>query len=237
MRLNKFIATHTNFSRRKADELISKGVITINDKKVDKLGTQIDPQKDIVKINNNKVSATQNFIYIALNKPAGMVTTREDEFGRKIVTDLIPKNLNLKPAGRLDFESEGLLLFSNDGDFIFRVTHPRFEHEKEYFVTIKGILKNKDKEKLEKGLNLKNIKTSPAKIKIIKEISVKNSQETLANIIIHEGKKRQIRNMFACLGYPVKYLQRIRIGNVVLGDLKKGQFRNLTEKEIKCFLA
>ena len=228
MRLNKFISAHTQYSRRKADELIEAGKICINNKKISELGTQIDPEKDIITVENIKIEPQSEKIYIALNKPAGYVTTRKDEFNRKTVMDLLPEIPNLKPVGRLDKDSEGLLLFSNDGDFINLITHPKFKCKKEYFVEIKGKLKQQKKEMLEKGIILEGKKTAPTKIKI-KEIT---SKKTTLTIELHEGRKRQIRKMFALIRHHVEYLQRIRIGKIKLGSLKIGKHKNLTKAEV-----
>lgn len=228
MRINKFIAGSTSFSRRKADELIMQGKVFLNEKRVQNLGINIDPLKDIIKISEKNINPKNKNIYLALNKPAGYVSTRSDELNRQTVMDLIPKNMNLKPVGRLDLETEGLLLFSNDGEFINRFTHPKFECEKEYFVKIKGELTMAEKQKLESGIIFDSKQTSKAKIVIIKS----SKKETFLRIVIHEGRKRQIRKMFDYISHPVKYLQRIRIGKIQLGQLEKGKFRLLTQKEI-----
>jgi 23S rRNA pseudouridine2605 synthase len=228
MRINKFIAENTQFSRRKADELIQKGKVFLNNKLLKNLGVDIDPDKDIVKIDNKTITANSKKIYLALNKPAGYVTTRDDEFNRKTVMDLLPKIQNLKPVGRLDYDTEGLILISNDGDFINRHTHPRYECEKEYEAITNGFISSQEKQKLESGIFMDNIKTSPAKITIIKQSKL----ETFLRITIHEGRNRQIRKMFDSLNHPVKYLKRIRVGTIKLGDLKKGSYRPLTKQEI-----
>lgn len=230
MRINKFIATYSQFSRRKADELIQQGFVLLNNKQVQTLGIDIDPEKDIVKIDNKIISPqlkSGNF-YLALYKPTGYLTTRSDEFGRKTVMDLLPKNQNLKPVGRLDYATEGLVLISNDGEFINRYTHPRYECEKEYLSTIYGELTPEEKQKTEKGIMIEGKKTAPSKI-IIEKTS---KDETVLRITIHEGRNRQIRKMFDSLNHPVKYLKRIRIGKIVLGNLEKGSYRPLTKEEI-----
>lgn len=227
LRLNKFISSNSSYSRRKADELIQAGKVLINNEKA-VLGTQIDPAKDKVSINGKVISSQTEKIYLVLNKPDNYVTTRSDDLGRKTVMSLVPNIPNLKPVGRLDKNSEGLLLFSNDGDFINKYTHPKFECEKEYYVKIKGLLSDQEIKRLENGILIDNKKTYPAEIKIIQ---ITKSQTTLT-IKIHEGRNRQIRNMFASLGHDVKYLQRIQIGKILLGSLEKGKYRTLTSKEI-----
>lgn len=227
MRLNKFLATSTDYSRRKADELIANGKVKINGKTAE-LGTDIDPAKDQITINGQPITQKTEKIYIALNKPAGYVTTRKDEFDRKTVMELVPKDQNLKPVGRLDLNTEGLLLLSNDGDFINSLLHPSFECEKEYQAKITGIFSEKDKKALEKGLIIDAYQTAPAKIQILN----RKENETFLRIVIHEGRNRQIRKMFAQVRCDVKYLQRIRIGKIKLGDLPVGHYRPLTPEEI-----
>lgn len=232
MRINKAIASFTEFSRRKADELIENGDVFLNGKIVKELGIQIDPEKDQLKVRGKIITAKkEEKIYIALNKPKGYITTRDDELGRETVMSLVPQNKNLKPIGRLDLDTEGLLIFSNDGEFINRLTHPRFECEKKYFAQIAGALSEVEKDQLEKGIKIENRKTAPAKIIIIE----KTPRQTVLTITIHEGRKRQIRKMFSYLEHPVKYLQRIAIGKIYLGNLKKGQYRFLTQKEINAY--
>ena len=228
MRINKFIASNSKFSRRKADELISQGSVKINGKIVKELGAKINESEDKVEVNNIPIKSKEEKVYIALNKPSGYISTRNDEKDRMTVMELLPGYKTLKPAGRLDKDTEGLLIFSNDGEFINRLTHPKFECEKEYFAKIKGKLENTNKEKLEKGITIEKVQTSPAKIMILKQ----SSNETSLRITIHEGRKRQIRKMFAKVNHPVKYLQRIRISKIQLGALKKGKFRHLTKKEL-----
>ncbi len=227
MRLNKFIATNTEYSRRKADELIESGVVKVNNKSP-QLGTEIDPEKDIISIHGKKVNPENEKIYIALNKPTGYVTTRKDEFDRKTVMELVPENQNLKPVGRLDQNTEGLLLLSNDGDFINKLLHPRFECEKEYQAKITGTFTKNDQSNIEKGVLVDGRITAPAQITIIRQ----SEKETFLRIVIHEGRNRQIRKMFAQIHCHVKYLQRIRIGEIKLGDLELGHFRPLTPEEI-----
>jgi 23S rRNA pseudouridine2605 synthase len=229
MRINKFIALNSEFSRRKADELIKKGKVFLNGHILKELGKDIDPEKDKITIEHPAMEEYQiinkkyQHIYIVLNKPIGFITTRKDEHGRKTVMDLVPKNQNLKPVGRLDSDTEGLLILTNDGEYINKHTHPKFECEKEYFCKINGLLTDDEKQKLQNGIIIHNKKTSKAKIVIVSRIKT----ETTLKITIHEGRNRQIRKMFAFINLPVKYLQRIRIGEVSLGKLPIGRYRLL----------
>jgi 23S rRNA pseudouridine2605 synthase len=226
-RLNKFIAENTEFSRRKADELIKRGKVSVNGQ-IAELGTRVDPDNDQVVLNGTTISTGIPLTYVALNKPAGYISTRKDEEDRKTVMELVPKGKNLKLVGRLDKDTEGLLLLSNDGDFINRVTHPSFECEKEYYALVKGKLKNSSKKELENGVVIEERKTAKAKIHILKA----TNEETSLKITIHEGRKRQIRKMFDHTHNPVKYLQRVRIGSIKLGSITKGKYRLLSKAEI-----
>lgn len=229
MRLNKFIAENSKYSRRKADILIKDRMVLINGKTADSLGIQIDPEKDKIEINGEKITQhKEEKVYFALNKPMGFITTREDRHAKRTVMELLPPIDNLKPVGRLDRETEGLLLFTNDGDFILKHTHPRYECKKKYHVIIDGFLTDEEKKKLEEGVMLEEKKTYPAKIQGIR----RDKNETELEIEIHEGRNRQIRNMFAMFRHNVKYLQRIETGTIKLGDLKLGKFRKLTKEEI-----
>ncbi len=229
MRLNKFIAENSKYSRRKADILIKDRLVIINGKTADSLGIQIDPEKDKIEINGEEITQhKEEKVYFALNKPMGFITTREDRHAKRTVMELLPPIDNLKPVGRLDRETEGLLLFTNDGDFILKHTHPRYECKKKYRVIIQGFLTDAEKEHLEEGVMLEGKKTYPAKIQGIS----RDKDETELEIEIHEGRNRQVRNMFAMFRHNVKYLQRIETGTIKLGDLKLGKFRKLTKEEI-----
>ncbi len=179
-----------------------------------------------------KLKAEQT-VYLMLNKPEGLLCTTSDERGRRTILDILPekyRHLRLYPVGRLDMDSTGLLVLTNDGSLTYRLTHPKFEHEKEYLVQIEGILKPPEKQTLERGVRLEDGITAPAKIKEIR------SKPFNYSLNIHEGKKRQIRRMFAHLGYRVLALKRIRMGSLVLGYLNEGQVRELTVREVKALL-
>jgi len=228
MRLQKFIAANSGYSRRKAEDLISNCEVKINGKTQNKLGIIINPEKDKIQVKGVLIKPNTKKIYIALNKPAGYTSTKKDSHAEKTVMDLIPFP-NINPVGRLDKDTTGLLLLSNDGDFAYKITHPKFEHEKEYIVHLQNNLQLKDKNILEQGVILNGKKTSKCKIKKGKSIK---PNDFVCNIIIHEGRKRQIRRMFEEVGNKVIYLKRIRIGKINLGNLEEGKFRILKPEEI-----
>ncbi|MFC1600357.1 pseudouridine synthase [Patescibacteria group bacterium] len=215
MRIQRFIALNSAYSRRTAEKLIDEGSVKLNGKIVTEQGVKVEPG-DSVKVNNKLIQAAKETVTIMLNKPAGYVTTKKDELDRKTVMDLIPYK-DLVPVGRLDKDTEGLLLFTNDGDLAYNLTHPKFEHEKEYEVRLRDPLSIEDKEKLEQGVRFDGRRTAPSRITKLK------GKE--CNITIHEGRKRQIRRMFEVVGNKVIYLKRIRIGKVKLGNLQKGNFK------------
>lgn len=224
MRLQKYIASCTSYSRRKAEALIEQGRVTVNGKPIKRQGVTINPNDDRVHLDGNLLEQNQETRYIMLNKPSGYVSTKHDPHAKKTVMDLVPYP-NLYPVGRLDKDTEGLLLLTNDGDFAYRVTHPKFEHEKEYKVVLHHPLSQEDIQTLEQGITLKDGKTAPCAIR-----SLKNNT-TSYTITIHEGKNRQIRRMFEEIQNHVIYLQRIRIGTLLLGDLKKGDYKQLSTKD------
>src|SRR3989338_10543206 len=227
-RLQKFLSRAGVASRRHAEDMITNGRVKVNGKVVTKLGTKVDPGRDKVEVSGKVVSPPEDLVYLVLNKPAGYVTSRRDSYGRKTVYDLLPAALPPKiwSVGRLDYETEGLLIFTNDGELTQALTHPSFEHAKEYEAALDRKLTSKDQKLLEKGVNINGFLTSPAKVKILAERQVA--------IVIHEGHKRQGRRMFAVLGYLVQKLVRIRIGKLKLADLKlgAGQSRTIAKNDI-----
>jgi len=229
--LLKFLTEAAGQSRRKMSDAIKQGRVQVNRKIAEDFRQPIDPTKDSITLDSNKVQPPKHkMVYLMLNKPAGIVTTSADEYDRKTVIDILPdqyNNLRLHAIGRLDMDSIGLLLLTNDGALTYRLTHPKFEHPKEYYVNIKGYLKSAEKIRLENGMRLEDGKTHPAKIK-----TVRGSPDYNYSLTIHEGRKRQIRRMFETLGHPVQALKRVRMGNLQLGDLPEGEVRELTQDEI-----
>ncbi len=229
MRLQKYIALCGIASRRKAEELISGGAVFVNQVCVQTPGVKIDPSKDKVTVNGKPITIQEQSVYIMLNKPRGYVSTVSDNFGRKTVLDLIPQTLGrLYPVGRLDYDSEGLILLTNDGDFTYRLTHPSHEVTKTYRVTVNGKVSNSAFDRLRRGVMIDGRKTRPA---TIKQIVFKEPYTTFF-ITIHEGRNRQVRKMCDAVGYPVVALCRVAEGVLELGSLAKGAWRHLTPKEI-----
>jgi 23S rRNA pseudouridine2605 synthase len=226
VRLQKHLADCGVASRRRAEQLITSGVITVNGELVTKLGTKIDPLKDKVEIAGRPVKAKEPKIYIKLNKPRGFVSSCRKHPGEKTILDLV-KDLpyRLYPVGRLDKDSEGLMLLTNDGELANRLMHPRYEHEKEYLVNVELRITNDKLRNFQSGIVLDGKKTLPAKVKLI--------DPTTFSITLKEGKKRQIRKMVEAAGNWVANLKRIRIRNIKLNDLAPGQYALLNQSEIK----
>lgn len=229
MRLNKYIAKAGIASRRKADELIKAGLVTINGEKFTRPG-YIVSEGDEVKVNGKRIVAGTEYIYIILNKPKGYITSAKDQFDRLTVMDLVEElGVRLFPIGRLDYNTKGLLLMTNDGDFAQSLSHPKYMVEKTYRVLVSGQLSDKKLATLHKGVDIGGYITAPAKVKLIKQME----KSTLVEITITEGKNRQVRKMFAVLGNRVRELERIAVGDLRLGHLKEGHYRKLTKEEIE----
>ncbi len=230
-RLQKYLANCGIASRRKCEELILQGKVSVNGKVVTELGTKINPQKDKIEFNGKTVKNEENKIYILLNKPIGYVTTVKEQFGRDKVTDLVKVKERLVPVGRLDMYTSGAIILTNDGDFVYKVTHPKNEVTKTYTVTLKGQVSNEEIEKLRSGVILDDgFITSPAKVKKIMED--KESNKTRLEIVIHEGKNREVRRMCEAIDKKVLALHRSKIGKITLEGLTIGKWRHLTENEV-----
>lgn len=234
IRLQKFLAEAGIASRRKAEEYIMQGRVKVNNKVVSELGTKIIPDKDIILFDDNEVKNKTKNVYILLNKPIGYVTTAKDQFNRDTVLDLVKVKERLVPVGRLDMYTSGALLLSNDGDFVYKITHPKHEIDKTYTVTLIGIATNEEVESLRQGVKIDDYVTKPAKVKILKTDVEKNISRL--EITIHEGKNRQVRKMCEAIGKKVKALHRSKIGNISVKDLKIGQWKYLNEKEVDYLL-
>ena len=237
MRLQKFLSSAGIASRRKCEELILEGKVFVNGNTVTELGTKVNPDTDEVIYNGKKVELPEEkHVYILLNKPIGYVTTANDQFGRDTVLDLVKKvNKRIVPVGRLDMFTSGALILTDDGDFVYKVTHPKHEITKTYTVTVRGIVEESDVQKLRDGVIIdEDYTTKPAEAKIIKIDKEKN--QSRMEIKIHEGKNRQIRKMCEAIGRKVLALHRTKIGNIGVKDLKIGTWRYLNDKEVKSIL-
>ena len=228
-RLQKIIAHAGICSRRKAEVYIANGRVAINGKTITRPGVKVDPEKATITV-DGKTIQREKAVYILLNKPVGYVTTMDDPQGRPIVTDLLPNMDNrVFPVGRLDLDSEGALLLTNDGNLANRVLHPRNEVNKTYEALVRGIPKPENLRRLEQGIELEGLKTWPAKLRVLRKIK----GTALIEVVIHEGKKRQVRKMFQAIGYPVLRLKRTAYGKLKLGSLEPGKHRYLTQKDLK----
>ena len=230
-RLQKFLANSGIASRRKCEEYILKGKVSVNGKIVDELGTKINPDKDVVKYNGKIVKKTDKKVYILLSKPIDYVTTVKDQFDRQTVLDLIDIPEKVVPVGRLDMYTSGALLLTNDGDFVYKVTHPKYEIEKTYTVTIRGIATQDDVKKLENGVKIDDYVSGKAKVKILKTDEEKNFSRL--QITIHEGKNREVRKMCEAIDKKVLALHRRRIGNLDVKNIEIGKWRYLNKKEVE----
>ena len=233
-RLQKYLAECGVASRRKCEELILQGKVKVNNQIVTELGVKVNPEKDIVKFEDKEVKPTSKMVYILLNKPIGYVTTADDQFGRDTVLDLVKVKERIVPVGRLDMYTSGALILTNDGDFVYKVTHPKHEIEKTYTVTVKGIIKNEEVEQLRKGVKIDDYITKPAKVKILKTDTEKNISRL--EIVIHEGKNRQVRKMCELVGHKVLALHRSKIAGIGVKDIPLGKWRFMKEKEIRKIL-
>ena len=231
-RLQKYLANNGIASRRKCEKLILQGKIEVNGKIIKELGAKVT-ENDIIKYNGKIVEMQKEKIYILLNKPIGYVTTLKDQFKRNTVLDLVKVKNRIVPVGRLDMYTSGALILTNDGEFVNKLTHPKNEIEKTYNVTIGGIVTKEDIEKLRQGIKIDDeYITKPAKAKILKIDKKKNISKI--QIIIHEGKNRQVRKMCNAINKKVIALHRSKIGNIDVKDLKLGEWRYLNKSEILC---
>lgn len=228
VRLNKFLATAGIASRRKADELIEEGTIRVNGKVVTSLGTKIDPARDKVFYQEKQVVLLDEPIYLVFNKPKDCITTASDERGRATVMDYLRLKQRIYPIGRLDRNTTGVLLMTNDGDFANRLMHPKHEVKKAYKVGLDAPLTSAHAEQLANGIRLSDGKTEPAEV-----YSIPGGKNKLIGIVIHEGKNRQVHRMFEALGYQVEKLDRVAYADITYEGLKRGGWRHLTKSEIR----
>ena len=228
MRLNKFIS-HSGFtSRRKADELIFQGKVRINNKVEKNPGYRVDLKSDNVTILGKEIKLEEKLIYIMLNKPVEVIASADDQFNRKTVVDMVDLKERIYPVGRLDYDSKGLIILTNDGDLTYKLTHPKHEVYKKYMVKVNKVLSSKEVDFLASGLEIDGYKTNKAIIEVVN----KSKGNTNMYISIDEGRNRQIRKMFESIDAEVITLKRVSVGKLLLGNLKEGNWRYLTKKEI-----
>ena len=228
-RLQKFIANSGYTSRRKAEELIKEGKVIVNGETITNLGHKVDSNDEVV-IDGMRIEK-ENKVYYLLNKPRGYVSSTSDDKGRKVVTDIINTNLRIYPVGRLDYDTTGILILTNDGEFANLMMHPKNKIDKLYIAKIKGILFKNEIEKLSKGIEIDGIKTSKARIKVKKYD--KKTNTSIVEVIIHEGRNHQVKKMFEAVGHEVLKLKREQIAFLTLDGLSSKEYRMLTPKEVK----
>ena len=229
MRINKYIARCGEASRRAADELIQKGKVSVNGKVLKEPGYDVQ-EGDEVRLFGRVITPETKNVYYLLNKPIGYVTTTMDKEGRPTVLDLVQaEGIRLFPVGRLDYNTSGLLILTNDGDLSNRLMHPSKEFPKTYRVRAAGTVTLNDIRKLENGVDIGGFITSEAEAKLVRH----DKNSTIVDLTIHEGKNRQVRRMFDALGYPVQELERIGLGNLVIGRLATGSYRKLSKEEVE----
>ena len=234
IRLQKILSSAGIVSRRAAETLITDGRVTVNRKLVTTLGTRADPAVDVVHVDGRRVAHPGPRRYLIVNKPRGYVTTRRDPEKRKTVLDLIPGIRDyVYPVGRLDYDSEGLLLLTNDGELAERLTHPSHNFSKVYEVTIRGVLSEKGLRRLSSGVFIDGRRTVPLNVQLLASRRSNSSDQSCVRIDLREGRNRQVRKMFDAIGHPVRRLRRTRIGPLRLGSLRVGSFRELDRHEIE----
>ncbi len=230
MRLQKFLAHAGVCSRRAAEELIRQGRVSVDGCKVTEMGVQVDPENTRVEVDGKAVGGCEEHVYLIMNKPRGVLTTVKDTHGRKTVMDLLESLAErIYPVGRLDLDSEGLLLFTNDGELAQRLLHPSHKIPKKYHVTVKGHPSRRDIDQLQSGIDIDGRKTLPCTVRVLG----KTKKTTMLEVVLSEGRKRQIRLMMDAVGHPVVRLARVEMGPIKLKGLAPGKYRRLDAEEIK----
>ncbi len=235
-RLQKVMARAGLGSRRASEELIRQGRVRVNGQIVTRLGTRVDPSRDEIVVDGQPLSPADPLIYLLVHKPAGYLSTTHDPYGRPTVMHLLSAPQRIYPVGRLDLESEGLLLLTNDGPLTQKLTHPRYQHEREYRVLVRGQPDRQALRALRQGVQLEDGKASPARVRPI-EGEPAPQGTTWLRVVLRQGRKRQVRRMCAAVGHPVQRLIRVRMGPLLLGALRPGESRPLTRQELKSLRA
>lgn len=233
VRLQKVLAQAGVASRRAAEILISEGRVEVNGKPVTEQGVRVDPERDHIRVDGARIPAARRHVYLALNKPKGVISTMEDPEGRPTLTDYLPRNVpRLFHVGRLDFETTGLLLMTNDGDLAQRLSHPSYEVSKTYLADVDGVMDNHALKRLEKGVTLEDGFVKADRVKLVS----RGNERTLVQVTLHSGANRVVRRMMDAVGFPVRKLSRISFGPIRLGTLPIGETRELTRDELGALL-
>lgn len=228
MRLQKYLAMNGVASRRQSETEIAAGHVAVNGQVITEMGFQIDPAIDQVTYCGKMIDSTQQKVTVLLHKPIGVLSTAKDQFDRPTVVDLVNVSERLYPVGRLDYLTSGLLLLTSDGDLALRLTHPRYQTKKVYHAWLQGVISEDAMQQFRKGVKIDNYVTAPAEIKLLN----KKAHKCQVEVVLREGKNRQVRKMCEALGYPVSQLKRVAVGFLTLGDLKPGEWRHLNPEEI-----
>jgi pseudouridine synthase len=239
VRLNKLLSQSGVASRRLADELIAQGRVWVNGKAVTALGTRADPERDDVRVDGRRLKLAIERRYLLLYKPRGVMSTRSDPQRRRTVLDLLAKtgiSGYFYPVGRLDYDSEGLILLTNDGDFAEHVTHPRYEMERTYEALVLGVPDDRDVERLRRGVVIDGHRTQPAKVRVLRLIDAGSERQAVLELTLREGRNRQVRDMCDAIGHPVDRLRRTRIGAIDDRGMRPGQVRDLTAGEVRSLM-
>ena len=234
-RLQKILSTAGIASRRAAESYITDGRVSVNGETLTELGSKADPETDDIRVDGRRIKVASRRLYLLLYKPRGYIATRSDPQGRPTVIDLLAKGGvrdYVYPVGRLDYESEGLILLTSDGDLAARLTHPSHEVEREYHVKVLGVPDDHDLERLSKGIVIDGRRTLPAEVKLLKVMPGSDADHATLSIVVKEGRNRQVRNMCEAIGHPVDRLRRVRIGPITDERIRPGEFRELDAKEI-----
>ena len=234
-RLQKILSTAGIASRRAAESYITDGRVSVNGETITELGSKADPDSDDIRVDGRRIKTARRRLYLLLYKPRGYIASRSDPHKRPTVIDLLAKGGvrdYVYPVGRLDYESEGLLLLTSDGDLAARLTHPSHEVEREYQVKVLGVPDDHDLDRLSKGIVIDGRRTLPAKVKLLNVIEGTGAQHAMLSIVVREGRNRQVRNMCEAIGHPVDRLKRVRIGPITDDRIRPGEFRELDAKEV-----
>ena len=236
IRLNKLLSSYGIASRRAADELIEQGRVQINGRAVTELGTKADPDRDDIRVDGRRLKTAPVKRYLLMNKPAGVMSTRSDPQRRTTVVDLLSRGGiggYFYPVGRLDYDSEGLIILTNDGAFAERMAHPRHELERTYEALVEGVPDERDLDRLRKGVAIDGQRTLPAQVRVRRSHKTRKGEQTVLEIVIREGRNRQVRKMCDSIAHPVARLRRVKFGAIADSTLRPGQFRDLTPAEMR----